>query len=137
MRAASTCPARSGRPQGNARFRYRLAPMRPPARPGPPTLQSSNVARWARRFRRLAAVVTFEKEPEGGLLEQLVEVRHGGLGVPRSALAKVSAAARSRFEAKPFLILDHPDDALLRLARLAGPRAPAHLVEGAVHALSY
>jgi hypothetical protein len=110
---------------------------RPPRPPLPTAPVAANVARWARRFRRLAAVVTFENEPDRGLLDQLVEVRHGGLGVPRSALAKLPPAAKARFETKPFLVLDHPDESLARIARLAGPRAPAHLVEGAVHALSY
>jgi len=110
---------------------------KPPRAPAPLAVSSANVARWARRFRRLAAVVTFANEPDGHVLERLKDVRHGGIGVPRAALVRLSPASRERFEQKPFLVLDHPDEALARIARVSGPRAPAHLVEGSVHALAY
>lgn len=111
-----------------------------PRRAPPPqqtTLQASNVARWARRFRRLAAVVTFSGEPDWQKLDRLRDVRHGAIGIPRSLLAKLSHETRGRLDEKPFLVLDHPEEAVAKIARTSGPRAPAHLVEGAVHALAF
>ena len=118
---------------------------RPPPRPRPQQHQqqqpeatsSGSVARWARRFRRLAAVVAFEGEPSWAALERLRDLRHGGIGIPRAALATLSPGSRGRFDERPFLVLDHPDEGLARIARASGPRAPAHLVEASVHALSH
>jgi hypothetical protein len=103
-----------------------------------PIVRAGSVARWARRFRRIAAVVALPKgEPPWGALHALEEAKHGGIGVPRAGLVGLSESARSRLHEKPFLVLDHPDEGLARLARAAGPRAPAHIVDGAVHALAH
>jgi hypothetical protein len=112
---------------------HRPAPQGAP----PVAAQASNVARWARRFRRLAAVVTFTGEPDWGKLERLRDVRHGGIGVPRSVVQRLAPASRGRLDEKPYLTLDLPDEALAKIARVSGPRAPAHLVEGCVAALSF
>lgn len=121
-------------PQGPAP--HGAGPVAPPA-PIKSLFVAGNVARWARRFRRLAAVITFENEPDWAKLDRLRQVRHGGIGVPRSVIAKLPVGARARFEEKPFLILDHPEDAVARVARTSGPRAPAHIVDAAVHALTF
>lgn len=103
-----------------------------------PEPRTGTVARWARRFRRLAAVVALPKgEPPWGALRALEQAKHGGIGIPRLGLDGASDSTRARFMDKPFLVLEHPDEGLARLARAAGPRAPAHIIDAAVHALSH
>ncbi len=81
--------------------------------------------------------MTWASQPDWEKLERLRDIRHGGIGVPRSAVAKLPPNERARFEEKPWLVLDHPEEAVAKVARTSAPRAPAHLVEAAVHALTY
>src|SRR5256885_1100606 len=73
------------------------------------TARPGAVARWARRFRRVAAVVALGRgEPPWGALRALEQAKHGGVGIPRAALADANDSVRARFQDKPFLVLEHP-----------------------------
>jgi hypothetical protein len=106
-------------------------PQSPPADP-------AAVSSWARRFRRVAAVVAVgERAPDPRAIEAVRAARRGGVGVARESVAALAPEAARAFEDRPWVVLDSPDAGLARLARLESPRVPRGLVAATVQALAH